>query len=264
MLEHVYERVSMSRYLTSVIVATDDERIEAEARRFGARVQMTRDDHESGTDRVAEVASSHPDVELVVNIQGDEPLIDPAAIDAAVLPLLEERAIQMGTLKKRIEDPREISDPNVVKVVTDRFPQAKVLIHRLDEPKLRRPNAMAMFLPFTIPPRGADAFVEDRQKLKIGSIDVEVIHTPGHAPGHVMYQIPSAKVLIGGDLIIMGAVGRTDFADSDPAALNASIRRVMKLPANTQLLPGHGPPSHLDDERANNEWVQAALEETNS
>ena len=124
MLEHVYERVSMSRYLTSVIVATDDERIEAEARRFGARVQMTRDDHESGTDRVAEVASSHPDVELVVNIQGDEPLIDPAAIDAAVLPLLEERAIQMGTLKKRIEDPREISDPNVVKVVTDRFENA--------------------------------------------------------------------------------------------------------------------------------------------
>jgi 3-deoxy-manno-octulosonate cytidylyltransferase (CMP-KDO synthetase) len=85
---------------------------------------MTRDDHESGTDRVAEVASSHPDVELVVNIQGDEPLIDPAAIDAAVLPLLEERAIQMGTLKKRIEDPREISDPNVVKVVTDRFENA--------------------------------------------------------------------------------------------------------------------------------------------
>ena len=114
----------MSRYLTSVIVATDDARIEAEARRFGARVQMTRDDHESGTDRAAEVASSHPDVEFVVNIQGDEPLIDPAAIDAAVLPLLEERAIQMGTLKKRIEDPREITDPNVVKVVTDRFENA--------------------------------------------------------------------------------------------------------------------------------------------
>ena len=148
--------------------------------------------------------------------------------------------------------------------VVSAFPEAKVLIHRLDEPKLRRPNAMAMFLPFSIPPRGADAFVEDRQKLKIGSIDVEVIHTPGHAPGHVMYHIPSAKVLIGGDLIIMGAVGRTDFADSDPAALNASIRRVMKLPGNTQLLPGHGPPSLLDDERANNEWVQAALEEGNS
>ena len=73
---------------------------------------------------MAEVASAFEDVELVVNIQGDEPLIDPGAIDAAMLPLLEEPAIPMGTLKKRIEDPREIADPNVVKVVTDRFENA--------------------------------------------------------------------------------------------------------------------------------------------
>jgi 3-deoxy-manno-octulosonate cytidylyltransferase (CMP-KDO synthetase) len=124
MLEHVYERVSMARYLSTVIIATDDERIRDEARRFGARVLMTRDDHVSGTDRVAEVASAFEDMKLVVNVQGDEPLIDPAAIDSAVLPLLEEPAIPMGTLKKRIEDRREISDPNVVKVVTDRFENA--------------------------------------------------------------------------------------------------------------------------------------------
>jgi 3-deoxy-manno-octulosonate cytidylyltransferase (CMP-KDO synthetase) len=85
---------------------------------------MTRNDHLSGTDRVAEVASAFDDVDLVVNVQGDEPLIDPGAIDAAILPLLEESAIPMGTLKKRIEDSREISDPNVVKVVTDRFENA--------------------------------------------------------------------------------------------------------------------------------------------
>jgi 3-deoxy-manno-octulosonate cytidylyltransferase (CMP-KDO synthetase) len=124
MLEHVYERVSMARYLTTVIVATDDQRICDEARRFGARVKMTREDHLSGTDRVAEVASAFEEFELVVNIQGDEPLIDPNAIDAAVLPLLEEPAIPMGTLRKRIEDPSEILDPNVVKVVTDRFENA--------------------------------------------------------------------------------------------------------------------------------------------
>ena len=124
MLEHVYERVSMARYLGAVIIATDDRRIFEEARRFGARVKMTRDDHVSGTDRAAEVASAFEDFELVVNIQGDEPLIDPNAIDAAVLPLLEEPAIPMGTIKKRIEDPREVADPNVVKVVTDRFENA--------------------------------------------------------------------------------------------------------------------------------------------
>jgi 3-deoxy-manno-octulosonate cytidylyltransferase (CMP-KDO synthetase) len=84
---------------------------------------MTRSDHLSGTDRVAEVASAE-NAEIIVNVQGDEPLIDPAAIDAAILPLLDEPAIPMVTLKKRIEDPREVDDPNVVKVVTDRFENA--------------------------------------------------------------------------------------------------------------------------------------------
>jgi 3-deoxy-manno-octulosonate cytidylyltransferase (CMP-KDO synthetase) len=124
MLEHVYERASMARYIGPLVIATDDQRIYEAARSFGARVKMTRGDHVSGTDRVAEVASEFEDVDLVVNVQGDEPLIDPGAIDAAILPLLEERAIPMGTLKKRIEDPREVTDPNTVRVVTDRFQNA--------------------------------------------------------------------------------------------------------------------------------------------
>jgi 3-deoxy-manno-octulosonate cytidylyltransferase (CMP-KDO synthetase) len=118
MLQHVYERASQARYLASTIIATDDERVYHVAKSFGARVRMTRTDHATGTDRVAEVASSET-AEIVVNIQGDEPLIDPDAIDAAVLPLVHDPAIVMGTLKKRIEDPAEIADPNVVKVVTD-------------------------------------------------------------------------------------------------------------------------------------------------
>ena len=118
-LQHVYERASLARYLTATIIATDDERIYQAARGFGARVVMTRADHISGTDRVAEAASAE-NAELVVNIQGDEPLIEPAAIDAAILPLAHDPEIVMGTLKKAIEDPREITDANVVKVVTDR------------------------------------------------------------------------------------------------------------------------------------------------
>lgn len=103
MLQHVYERASQSRYLTSTIVATDNRQVFEVAREFGARVRMTSSDHPSGTDRAAEIASAE-DAELVVNIQGDEPLIDPAAIDAAILPLAHDSAIVMGTLKKRIED----------------------------------------------------------------------------------------------------------------------------------------------------------------
>jgi len=119
MLQHVYERASQARYLTSVLIATDDHRIFDAARQFGARVRMTRDDHASGTDRAAEIASAE-NCDVVVNIQGDEPLIDPDAIDAAILPMAHDSEIQMATLKKRIEDPSEITNPNVVKVVTDR------------------------------------------------------------------------------------------------------------------------------------------------
>jgi len=118
MLQHVYERANQARYLTSTIIATDDATVFNVARKFGARVVMTRTDHPSGTDRVAEVASAET-AEIIVNIQGDEPLIDPSAIDMAILPLVHEPDVTMATLKKRIEDPREIADPNVVKVVTD-------------------------------------------------------------------------------------------------------------------------------------------------
>lgn len=144
-------------------------------------------------------------------------------------------------------------------LVTERFPGAKVLIHRLDEPKLQNPQSKFFPLPFVIPVRSADGYVEDGQKLRLGEIDVEVIFTPGHAPGHVMYHFPAEQLLIGGDLIIMNAVGRTDLPDSDPAALDASIRRVMLLPDSTRLLPGHGRPSTLAQERKHNPYVQAAL-----
>jgi 3-deoxy-manno-octulosonate cytidylyltransferase (CMP-KDO synthetase) len=79
MLQHVYERASLARYLTSTIVATDDQKVFDAARAFGAPVRMTQPGHASGTDRVAEVASAE-NASIVVNIQGDEPLLDPAAI----------------------------------------------------------------------------------------------------------------------------------------------------------------------------------------
>ena len=117
MVEHVYERAKAARYLDDVVVATDDNRIEKAVRSFGGRVRMTRAHHATGTDRLAEVASAEK-AELFVNIQGDEPLIDPQAIDACVLSVLGDETVAMGTLKKQILEPSEISNPNVVKVVT--------------------------------------------------------------------------------------------------------------------------------------------------
>jgi 3-deoxy-manno-octulosonate cytidylyltransferase (CMP-KDO synthetase) len=119
MLQHVWERASQARYLTDLVIATDDQRIQAAAVAFGGRVVLTRADHVSGTDRVAEAASSSS-AQFVVNVQGDEPMIDPAAIDAAILGLLHaDDGVPMATLAKRIERVEDIADPNVVKVVMD-------------------------------------------------------------------------------------------------------------------------------------------------
>ena len=143
--------------------------------------------------------------------------------------------------------------------VTARFPDAKVLIHRLDEPKLLRPNSTFFALPFRIAPRRPDDYLEDGQKLAIGKLNLEVIHTPGHSPGHVMFHFPEQKALVGGDLIIGGAVGRTDLPDADEAQLYASIRRVMALPPDTRLLPGHGQPGTLGEELRSNPYVREAM-----
>lgn len=144
-------------------------------------------------------------------------------------------------------------------LVTKKFPNAKVLIHKLDEPRLQKPGSAMFPLTFSIPPRDADGHVTDGQKLQLGSMEVQVFHTPGHSPGHVMYHFPKQSVLIGGDLIIGGSVGRTDLPDADYATLQKSIRRIMQLAPETQLLPGHGGPSTLADEMRDNPYVQEAM-----
>jgi 3-deoxy-manno-octulosonate cytidylyltransferase (CMP-KDO synthetase) len=117
-IQHVWERTRQARLCQQVIVATDDDRIAAAARGFGAEAMMTRADHPSGTDRVAEVAAQI-EADLIVNVQGDEPLIEPASIDAAIEPLLADATIPMGTLCCPIEDVEELANPNVVKVICD-------------------------------------------------------------------------------------------------------------------------------------------------
>jgi glyoxylase-like metal-dependent hydrolase (beta-lactamase superfamily II) len=144
-------------------------------------------------------------------------------------------------------------------VVRERFPKARVLIHRLDLPKLHDPRPSLLQLPFTIPPGEADDLLDDGQELRLGTAPVRVIHTPGHCAGHVCFHFPEQQFLIGGDLIICDAVGRTDLPDSDPAALDASIREIMKLPAVTALYPGHCGPTTLAEQRQVNPFVQAAL-----
>jgi hydroxyacylglutathione hydrolase len=148
-------------------------------------------------------------------------------------------------------------------VVKQRFPKARILLHALDEPKAQHTDAQTRLfgLDFTIPPLTPDEHVTDEQTLHIGSLEVRVLHTPGHAPGHVGYYFPKEELLVGGDLIIGGSVGRTDLPDSDFAAMQQSVRRVMALPPQTRLLGGHGPASTLEQERQNNPYVRQMLGE---
>lgn len=119
MIEHVYRRAAAARSVAAVIVATDDERIAGAVRAFGGDVRLTSPAHQSGTDRLAEIAASLS-CDLVVNVQGDEPLIEPGMIDEAVAPFAFDPALAMSTLRKRIEDDDDLANPNVTKVVVDR------------------------------------------------------------------------------------------------------------------------------------------------
>lgn len=118
MIQHVYERTVRSSLVSDVVVATDDERIVAAVKKFGGHVEMTSTGHETGTDRLAEVAA-RLDSDIIVNVQGDEPLIEPAMIDEAVEPLIADPSLVMATLKSRIKTLHDFLSPNVVKVVTD-------------------------------------------------------------------------------------------------------------------------------------------------
>jgi 3-deoxy-manno-octulosonate cytidylyltransferase (CMP-KDO synthetase) len=118
MIEHVYRRAAASPVVSRTIVATDDLRIATRVSEFGGNVRLTRVDHQTGTDRLAEVASTL-DCDVVVNVQGDEPLLDPRSIAEAVTPF-SDPSVVMTTLYRRIQNPAELSNPNVVKLVLDR------------------------------------------------------------------------------------------------------------------------------------------------
>jgi 3-deoxy-manno-octulosonate cytidylyltransferase (CMP-KDO synthetase) len=135
MVWRVYERAKMARLVDEVWVATDDQRVYDAVRKFGGNVLMTRPDHPSGTDRLAEAAGKIS-ADIYVNVQGDEPLIPPELIDAAVAPVLAEPALNMATAAKEITSPDEIADPSVVKVVLDEagyalyFSRSPIPFHR--------------------------------------------------------------------------------------------------------------------------------------
>lgn len=121
MICRVYERASKATKTSMTLVATDDARIAEVVCQAGGEVRLTRADHPTGTDRLAEVAQAYPEMELIVNVQGDEPLIDPLLIDELVSLFQDDETLQMATVMTRLEERGEQENPNNVKVVVDRF-----------------------------------------------------------------------------------------------------------------------------------------------
>ena len=118
MIQRVYEAAQGAKLLDQIYVATDDQRIVHAVENFGGNVRLTSPDHKTGTDRIAEVAANL-DVDIVVNLQGDEPLLNPAMIDEVIQPLVDDPALPMSTLCVPILEEEALHDPNVVKAVFD-------------------------------------------------------------------------------------------------------------------------------------------------
>jgi 3-deoxy-manno-octulosonate cytidylyltransferase (CMP-KDO synthetase) len=139
MIEHVYRRAAAAKTVSRVIVATDDRRIADAVRGFGGEAMMTSASHQSGTDRLAEAAASLA-CDVIVTVQGDEPLLAPDTIDAAVDPFALDASLEMSTLRRAITDPDELRNPNVTKVVVDRdgfamyFSRAPIPFTRAGQP----------------------------------------------------------------------------------------------------------------------------------
>lgn len=119
MIQHVWERAKQAKLLDDLIIACDDERVYNTVREFGGKVVFTAKEHSSGTERITETVNPI-DVKIVVNIQADEPMIHPTMINGMVEELLKDNTLVVATIVKRIQNPEEINDPNVVKVVFDK------------------------------------------------------------------------------------------------------------------------------------------------
>jgi len=142
MVQRVWERVRRASSISRVIVATDDERIRLAVAAFGGEAVITRREHRSGTERIAEVAAGAAlaGEEIFVNVQGDEPLIEPAAVDAAVEAIVSDPDVSIATIAVPIARPADIMDPNVVKVVLD-FDDNALYFSRAPIPWVRDRNA---------------------------------------------------------------------------------------------------------------------------
>ena len=197
MIEHVYRRASGAKTVAGVVIATDDSRIADAVAGFGGVAVMTHPGHVSGTDRLAEIAASVP-CDLIVNVQGDEPLLDPAVIDAVIEPMRRDPTIAMGTAARPLRHADELTNPNMVKVVTDR-------------------KGFALYFSRAPIPYGRDHSAVDAARIHIGLYGYRratLLHLARLAPGR-LEQLESLEQLRALENDIRIHVVETHYASSE-------------------------------------------------
>jgi glyoxylase-like metal-dependent hydrolase (beta-lactamase superfamily II) len=142
--------------------------------------------------------------------------------------------------------------------VSAAFPQAKVLLHSAEHAFLEDPQLnLSAFIGMPISVRGADGALADGDRLRLGSTEWRVLHTPGHSPGSVTLVCDAAGEALVGDTLFAGSIGRVDFPTSNPSHMHRSLHEVlMTLPDTVRVHPGHGPSTTIGAERRSNPWLQ--------
>ncbi|NOY06903.1 MAG: MBL fold metallo-hydrolase [Chlorobi bacterium] len=129
-------------------------------------------------------------------------------------------------------------------------------IHELDNHMMEHPEELLFDLPFEPESYTADRFLENGEKISCGNLSCTIHHVPGHTPGHVVIHFPDEGVVFAGDVLFMGSVGRTDLPGGDYDTLMQSIiKKLLSLPGDTQVLPGHGPPTTIAREMQSNPFI---------
>lgn len=177
----------------------------------------------------------------IVTVEGVGVVIDPGEEDPALLDLIGPSKI-LYVLNTHCH-PDHIGGDDFVR----RHCGAKVLFHPDDQP------IFEFFMGKRVKP---DEFLHDGQIVDVNGLTLEVLHTPGHSPGSVVFKVERERVLFTGDLIFAGSIGRTDFPGSDPHAMARSLRRILDLQGDYTIYPGHGPVTQLSLERWTNPFLQ--------
>lgn len=179
-------------------------------------------------------------------------IVDPSPGSANILlKEMERRRLQLKAIFLTHSHWDHFADVHTLKETTG----VPVFVHALDAPNVIRPGADG--LPLCLPIKGVqpDGYLEDHMSLELGAMTFEVIHTPGHSPGGVCFYFREQQILISGDTLFCGCMGRIDLPTGEPNQMWESLRKLAHLPADTRVIPGHGGDTTIGQEKA---WLSRA------